>query len=157
MAVEEVTPTEQQQPITGVATLESVGFALCTVGSGFIAGAEVHRGRSHAQQEVFLRESADRLRNLRHFLSEAEQLLIAIAGYGSGREIRRVVSDPVTHEGSKSMNKLDALSALLMAGSASVTASETFGPVWSKIAAGALALAAFFVGRKTPVKSKEQP
>jgi hypothetical protein len=156
VAIEEVTPTEQQQPITGVATLESVGFSLCTVGSGFIAGAEVHRGRSHAQQEVFLRESADRLRNLRHFLSEAEQLLIAIAGYGSGREIRRVVSDPVTHEGSKSMNKLDGLSGSLMAGAATVTATEPFGPIWSKVAAGVLAVAAFFAARMTPVKPKAQ-
>lgn len=88
MAEQDDTPTEQPQPITGVATLESVGLALCTVGAGLLAGAEVHRGRSHAEQEVFLRAAADRLRNLRHFCTEAEQLLTSIAGYGSGRDVR---------------------------------------------------------------------
>jgi hypothetical protein len=89
----DITPTEQQQPITGVATLETLGIALCTVGSGFVAGAEVHRGRNQLEQELFLRRAAIRCRDLRKFLTEAEQLLIAIAGYGSDRSVA-VVSQP---------------------------------------------------------------
>ena len=134
---QEDTPTEQRQPIAGVATLESIGVALCTVGSGFIAGAEVHRRRTLTEQEVFLRASAERLRNLRHFCAEAESLLIAIAGYSIGREIRSV-PDRVTNERERNMSRLRI--ACMSIGTALLAAAGV-----SKFAAGYPTLAVGFL------------
>lgn len=50
------------------------------------------------------------------------------------------------------MNKLDGLSGFLFTSAAALAAHETFGPIWSKVGAGALALAAYIVARLTPVK-----
>jgi len=52
------------------------------------------------------------------------------------------------------MNKLDGFSGTLFAGATALLASDTFGPIWSKIAAGALTLVALLVARFTPVPSK---
>ncbi len=50
------------------------------------------------------------------------------------------------------MNKLDGVSGILFAGATALMANETLGPVWSKVAAGVLALASYIVARLTPVK-----
>jgi hypothetical protein len=55
------------------------------------------------------------------------------------------------------MNKLDSLSVPIAGALAYVTASEPFGPVWSKVAAGVLAVVAWIIARKTPTKPKAQP
>lgn len=60
----------------------------------------------------------------------------------------------VTGRKDRRMNKLDGLSGTLFAGASALLASDTLGPIWSKIAAGALTLAAVIVARLTPVKAQ---
>jgi len=59
----------------------------------------------------------------------------------------------ITGRKDRRMNKLDGLSGFLFAGATALMANETFGPIWSKVGAGVLALASFIVARLTPVKA----
>ena len=54
----------------------------------------------------------------------------------------------------KPVHQSDAISGTIATGVAYLLASEPFGPLWSKVAAGGLALAGWIVGRLTPVKPK---
>lgn len=81
---DERTPTEQRQPISGVATLKEIAVALRIVSDGLFAGAEVHRGRSEPERDLFLRLSADRLRHLRNLVAEGESILLSLTGHRSG-------------------------------------------------------------------------
>ena len=117
-----------------------------------LALREAWRGLSQVERDIRLGVAADYLRDVEHLAREAKTLLRAFTGFRTPRELA-VVTQPK----GEAMNKLDALSVPLISAGQIVMANETFGPVWSKVIAGALSLLGFLVARKTPVAPKVQP
>lgn len=88
---DDITPTESGPPPSPAELAYRVlEAALRKVADGFAARREVYRGLSPADRDRALSLDASHIRDVKHLAAETEQLLQALVGYRSDRQIQVV-------------------------------------------------------------------
>jgi hypothetical protein len=85
------TPSGNPPASPAAVVYKAVAVALREASDGAFARLEVYGQLSSEERDRALSKDADHLRDLRYFVGEVEQLLRALEGFRSDREVRRVI------------------------------------------------------------------
>ena len=148
------TPSELQSLPEESLGLVSLATELAAVQDSLVELARLLPTVPRALWPGIIAAAAQECRGVGDSGHDVARYLESLAGPGEAPATRRDIK--ISRKG-KPMNKLDSLSVPIAGALAYVTTSEPFGPVWSKVAAGVLAVIAWIIARKTPTKPKAQP